>query len=875
MSTTAPDKRITTYRPTAATTEFAAMFPIFDNDDIKVFVDGQERENFVVSATYVEGVSTNAKAVFAIGVTGKVEIVGYRDPHRQNQFLNGGPLPVRDLNLALNTVEAEMQEARRDIERALKVAYGETPSDATELSQSVEEAKAAAEAAIGAANGQFRFDSIASFVAASIPVLINAVDIFGYYAPGDGGASKYSKLGSTPSPVRPWHKQTADGAWWVLSSGILRPQMFGAKSDAVFDCAPPTNDALKCADSRGGGTVLVPAGGTHLIKSGLNLTGLSNVSLVGEPGWGSRIKCSADLNGANNDTKNDAIYALNFTGQAGPDGYPHKNLEVSGLVIDCSLMSGSGIVVDSNGNGIPDWQPGEPVNFGRSLAGVEFLNVDYGVIENNIIIGAFGNGAVISTVDPRLFNDTELPNGVRNPIIEGNIFVDCVRGPLPQYGSTEYPDGITGSVLQIGSAHGGRIHKNYCIRPGGPFSDTFNCQGTEITENYIEGGSVTQIGASSAQGAARHQNTGTIHSDFGLSDVNISDNVFIDTGGIDLDGYMGNTSFFNGYTRTPGPQRCTIERNKLFRPQGRVITGAPAMPASGGTITHNFANRQPVKIYFSGGSGLTLTYRRGVGASFVSKSLTSEGLIVLYYGDALTVSYTTAPSWVWFLAPNVDLPGIRVNGGSIAGFPGRASANSIRDNKIIGTGTHGIEGHDAANNFIKDNYIESPGALPGSSAIILMPRISQVGGGSSNNKIRDNTIIEDRAGFLHSNIRILDATYSLNNQIEGNTLAAAAGSLPLDSVTNYVGKNFGPGAVGGWTGGGQFTPPATNAESAPPGPGDWFATITGGTVTAIATGKPGLTQSMASTAGTFPVLHGEVLKITYSSAPALYWKRAY
>ncbi|EKJ94374.1 hypothetical protein C241_19447 [Bradyrhizobium lupini HPC(L)] len=216
-----------------------------------------------------------------------------------------------------------------------------------------------------------------------------------------------------------------------------------------------------------------------------------------------------------------------------------------------------------------------------------------------------------------------------------------------------------------------------------------------------------------------------------------------------------------------------------------------------------------------------------------------------------------------------------MNGGSIAGFPGRASSNTIRDNKIIAPGSHGIEGHDAVNNFIKDNYIESPGALPGFSAIMLLARISQAGGGSSNNKIRDNTILDDRSGFLHSNIRILDATYSLNNQIEGNTLAAAAGSLAFDSYTNYVGKNFGPGAVSGWTGGGQFAPPASNVESAPPGPGDWFATITGGTVSAIATGKPGLTQSMASIAGTFPVLHGEVLKITYSSAPALYWKRAY
>ncbi|MND97221.1 Pectate lyase superfamily protein [compost metagenome] len=678
-----------------------------------------------------------------------------------------------------------------------------------------------------------------------------------------------------PSPVRPWHKQTADGAWWVIADGILRPQMFGAKADGVFDCASPINDALKCADFRGGGTVLVPAGGTHLIKSGINLTGLSSVSLVGEPGWGSRIKCSADLNGANNDTKNDAIYALNFTGSAGPDGYPQKRIAVVGLVIDCVLMSAAGIDVDTNDDGIPDWQPGQPVAYGRSLAGIEIMNVDYATVKGNIIIGAYGNGAVIATSDPLLINASGYPNGVRNPIIEDNFFIDCVRGPLPQYGSSDFPDGISGSVLQIGSAHGGRIHKNYCIRPGGPFSDTFNCQGTEISDNYIEGGSITPIGASTLPGAARHQNVGTIRSDFGLLDVDITDNIFIDTGGIDLHGQMTNTGFFNGYTRTPGPQRCNISGNKILRPQGRLQVPASAMPASGGTITHNFSHRQPIKVFFTGGTGLTLTYRRGVGASFVSKTLSPEGSLVLYYGDALTISYSAAPTWVWFLAPNIDLPGIRILGGSVSGFVGLASANTIRDNKIITPGSHGIDGYDAVNNFIKDNYIENPGAFPGSSGIMLQPQVAQSGGGSYNNKIRENIIFDNRSAFLDSNIKILDATYSVNNEIERNTLALATTWMSIASSTNFVGKQFGPGALGGWAGGGQYSPPASGVEASPPGPGDWFATVSGGTVSAIATGKTGALQSMAVASGTYPVAHGEVIKITYSSAPALYWKHAH
>ncbi|EHK77684.1 hypothetical protein SM0020_12190 [Sinorhizobium meliloti CCNWSX0020] len=124
MSITSPDDRISTYNPVVPTTEFPATFPLFDNDDIKVYVDGEERVDFAVSATYVEGISNDAKAVFATGVTGKVEVVGARDPHRTNRFKNGAPLPIRDQNLALDTLQAEVQEARRDISRSVKVPFG-------------------------------------------------------------------------------------------------------------------------------------------------------------------------------------------------------------------------------------------------------------------------------------------------------------------------------------------------------------------------------------------------------------------------------------------------------------------------------------------------------------------------------------------------------------------------------------------------------------------------------------------------------------------------------------------------------------------------------------------------------------------------------
>ncbi|MDW9584435.1 hypothetical protein GOB17_33740 [Sinorhizobium meliloti] len=125
MSITSPDDRVSEYNPVVATTEFAANFPVFDNDDLTVIHDGVERDDFAVSATYVEGISTDAKVVFAIGITGTVQVVGARDPHRTNRFGNG-PLPVRDFNLALDTVEAELQETRRDLDRSFLAPVGES-----------------------------------------------------------------------------------------------------------------------------------------------------------------------------------------------------------------------------------------------------------------------------------------------------------------------------------------------------------------------------------------------------------------------------------------------------------------------------------------------------------------------------------------------------------------------------------------------------------------------------------------------------------------------------------------------------------------------------------------------------------------------------
>lgn len=129
MSITTPDDRTTTYNPVVATTDFAAGFPVFDLDDIAVFVDDVQRFDFTPSGSFTDGISTDAKAVFSPGIIGAVRVVGAREPHRTNRFTNGAPLPTSNQNLALDTVEAEVQEAARDIKRSVKVPPGSTGYD--------------------------------------------------------------------------------------------------------------------------------------------------------------------------------------------------------------------------------------------------------------------------------------------------------------------------------------------------------------------------------------------------------------------------------------------------------------------------------------------------------------------------------------------------------------------------------------------------------------------------------------------------------------------------------------------------------------------------------------------------------------------------
>ncbi|MDW9880481.1 hypothetical protein GOA90_25165 [Sinorhizobium meliloti] len=64
-----------------------------------------------------------------------------------------------------------------------------------------------------------------------IPAVVLAFQTYGYNSAGDGGGALYERLSEAPIPVKPWHRQSSDGAWWQIAKGQdIHVEMFGAKS---------------------------------------------------------------------------------------------------------------------------------------------------------------------------------------------------------------------------------------------------------------------------------------------------------------------------------------------------------------------------------------------------------------------------------------------------------------------------------------------------------------------------------------------------------------------------------------------------------------------------------------------------------------------
>ena len=118
-------ERYKLYQPVVLSDTFEVTFPVFDDDDLRVDVDGVDEPLFYVTATYSDGVSNDAVITLASSVTGvDVEIYGARAARRENNYLANSPNLSANLQRDMDAITGVQQEQSRDFGRGFKVSRG-------------------------------------------------------------------------------------------------------------------------------------------------------------------------------------------------------------------------------------------------------------------------------------------------------------------------------------------------------------------------------------------------------------------------------------------------------------------------------------------------------------------------------------------------------------------------------------------------------------------------------------------------------------------------------------------------------------------------------------------------------------------------------
>ncbi len=309
MAPITPSTRKTTYNPVTPTTAFPVNFPIADNSDLKVTVNGAARTDFTVASTYPDGLSYDAVVNMNTAVTGAVIIYGKRIPRRQNQFQTGRPLTMPDLNAALNTLEIESQEARRDIDnntsdiaqeiidRGNAVAQvqanldaettdriaGDSSLNAALVTEATIRALAdTALASLIAQGGPIEtavFDSRLAVSFATIKPTIHAILTGGYSTAGDGGSWIAAEVDNTGDLLPGQQLSNGGTRRWELAvakTGPVPATALGAFTGTAVQ------DAANYMQRNGGGEVYLPSGSVNIASATVNLP--SQVSLRGGKG---------------------------------------------------------------------------------------------------------------------------------------------------------------------------------------------------------------------------------------------------------------------------------------------------------------------------------------------------------------------------------------------------------------------------------------------------------------------------------------------------------------------------------------------------------------------------------------------------------------
>ncbi len=251
---------IVRYNANGTQTAFAFPFPIFENDDLSVYLNGANQ----VSGFNITGAGTSAGGTIIFNAAPDngtiITIARELSIERITDFLEGGDFSAASINAELDYIIAALQQVGRENDLMLKYGDHEVPATSILPDKSIR------------ANKALGFDGDGNPIAVSLE--------------GSMAAPDYTALGS--------------GALTRTSTDKLREMVsvkdFGAVGDGLTDDTIALQNALQSSYS-----VYLP-NGTYLIKNTLELT--SYRAIIGM-GMASTILCSdnsfnaIEINGRN------------------------------------------------------------------------------------------------------------------------------------------------------------------------------------------------------------------------------------------------------------------------------------------------------------------------------------------------------------------------------------------------------------------------------------------------------------------------------------------------------------------------------------------------------------------------------------------------
>ncbi len=249
---------------------------------------------------------------------------------------------------------------------------------------------AGATGATGPAGPTMIFSTRAAFIAATIPVGIDRVQLQGRTTATDGGGAIFNRLASAPPATYPEDIQITAGSYWRMAPGDYNARAFGALGDGTNDDSIAMNALFDAVRRNGPTSVFSPAPPVnYFYRSSLNVSAMSNMIWTDAPG--TKHILSSDFDGSDPTTKNNFINGLNFTGTAGPLGHDYRNIIINLQDVDLSAQSSTGVPVPAHGG------------FGYNACCAEMMNIDNVVLRFRKVHRALGNALVAATHDPRLY----------------------------------------------------------------------------------------------------------------------------------------------------------------------------------------------------------------------------------------------------------------------------------------------------------------------------------------------------------------------------------------------------------------------------------------------------------------------------------------